>query len=831
MEIREKLWLLGPSRRSEQTVFEQQFIFNSLEQAALQNRSELLFMQLASRLDQAGIAHAAVLQQQLPNQNGAEENFCLAFAQLAIVLQQTGGHRVTENGVLADQQGNGFWVWFEYEHDAVAAAAVLLSLKILTELEPRISMPDMEGEAVEMQEESIAGFLAVANPRVLPLDAEAIIRAADARDIPCVKLERAPYQGVKGGFRIRPNGLLKLGHCAHQLILDGTLCVSRHADLLPLLHNPAARRAVLADLHLPLARTDPQAGNCTLSKHALRSAERIGYPIGLTVTANNGQIFQWPGIGNADELRRTLDVARRYGSQIDLQAMVQGDDWCLLLLGKQVLALIREGQEQHLHQLAAETRRMAEALAGKLGSGLLELHLCCTDIGRSLNDTAGAWLDFNLAPKLDELLADNPVLLDRVAAAYVDYLFPAGSNSRVPIVAVTGTNGKTTSCRMIETIARQSGLGTGLASTGGIYVNGQMIAKEGKGGSGRQFRLFEKEQVDFVVIEEYFGSILRAGFSYRFCDVAVCTNVTEDHLGRIGVHDLQGIAATKALAIKRARHAAVLNADNNFSLSMMSDAVAENIGLVSLKRGAAELQLQLDRPGMLCILETEQAEPWLVMYQNGHRKPLMAEREIPATFQGSAAHNTCNAMQAALACAFLGFSLEQIRSALAGFTTDYRSAPGRLNRMEGLPFQFIMDYAHNLDGFRAICGYTDQQKIAGRKILCLAFSGDRQNREIEQAISYLHGHFDHFICRRYPGLRGREQEEIPRLLKQYLLETGVPSTAIQLELNHTKAIAAALASARAGDLLLVLAGGSEFGRIWQQAEALKASLATGLQAT
>lgn len=830
MEIREKLWLLGPGRRSEQTVFEQQFVFNAEEQAALQNRRELLVMQLASQLEQFGTADAVALRQQVPSQSGAVEDFCRAFAHAAILLQQAGGHRVTEYGVIADQQGHGYWVWFEYEHDAVAAASVLLSLRMLTELEPQVSMPDMEGEAVELQEESFAGFLAVAQPRILPRDAEAIVRAAHARDIPCVKLERPPYKGVQGGFRIRQNGLLKLGHCAHQLIVDGTFCVNRHNDLLPLLHNPEARRAVLAGLQLPLPSTDPQAGNCALSKHALRSAERIGYPVRLSVTANNGQVFQWPDISSADELRRTLDAARRYGSQINLQAMVQGDDWYVLLLGKQVLALVHDGQEQDLSQLAAETRHMAEVLAEKLGSGLLALQLRCTDIGHALNASNGAFMDFDLAPKLDELLASHQPSLDQAAAAFVDHLFPVGSVSRVPVVAVTGTNGKTTTSRMIEAIARRSGRGTGLSCTSGIFVNGQMIAKEGRGGSGRQFRLFEQEQVDFVVTEEYFGSILRAGFAYRCCDVAVCTNVTEDHLGRIGVYDLEGIAATKVLAIKRARIAAVLNADNAFSLGMLSDVVAENIGLVSMQRDAAELQLQLDRPGMLCVLEEEQAEPWLIIYQNGQRKPLIAEREIPATFQGTAAYNTSNAMHAALACVFLGFSREQIRYALAGFTTDYRTAPGRLNHMEGLPFQFIMDYAHNLDGFRAICSYTDQLKITGRKILCLAFSGDRQNREIKLAISYLDGHFDLFICRRYQGLRGREPEEIPRLLERYLLEAGVPATAIQLELNPDKAIETALNSARPGDLLLVLAGSSEFERIWEQAEALKARLAPDLQA-
>jgi UDP-N-acetylmuramyl tripeptide synthase len=825
MEIREKLWLLGPGRRSEKTVFEQQFIFSSTERTALDASGSELAHGLAARLEQSGINQLPARQADTGSGIDAALIFCRLFARLAILLQQSGGHRVAEWGAVADEQGQGYWVWFEYEHDAVAAAAVVLSLKLLTELEPALLIPDMSGEAVELQEESIAGFLAVAQTRVLPKDAEAIIHAAHARDIPCVKLERPPYQGLQGAFRIRQNGLLKLGHCAHRLIVDGTLCVSRNAELLPLVHNRAARQSLLASLKLPMPRVDPEAGNCALSKHALRSAERIGYPISLNVTANNGQVYSWPDIASADDLRRVLDTARRYGTQVALQGMVTGEDWHLLLVGGEVLALLRAGGAVELNLLAAGTRQMAESLAGRLGSGILLVHLRSTDIQLELNDGGGAFLDFEPAPRLDEVLAGELELLDRVAAAYVDHLFPAGSESRVPIVAITGTNGKTTTSRMIETIARKSGRVTGMASTGGIYSNGQLFAKDGKGGSGRQFRLFEREEIDFVVMEEYFGSILRVGFAYQHCDVAVCTNVAEDHLGRIGVYDLAGIAATKVLAIKRARKAAVLNADNEFSLGMMQDAVAEKIGLVSMQLDAGALQAMLDRPGILCVLEKEQDETWLVIYDQGQRQALMAERDIPATFLGTAAHNTCNAMQAALACVFLGFSREQIRAALAGFTTDFNFAPGRLNQLDGLPFRFIMDYAHNLDGFRALCGFVDKQQVSGRKILCVAFSGDRQNREMQQAISYLAGHFDYFVCRRYPGLRGREPEEIPRLIERYLLEAGVPAESIQLALDHRKAIATALESARPGDLLVVLAGGSEFSHIWQQAEALKTGLA------
>ncbi len=341
---------------------------------------------------------------------------------------------------------------------------------------------------------------------------------------------------------------------------------------------------------------------------------------------------------------------------------------------------------------------------------------------------------------------------------------------------------------------------------------------------GRQYTVFEREQVQFAVLEEYFGTILRTGFLYNYCDVAVCTNVTEDHLGRIGAYTLDDIAEVKALVVKRARKAAILNADNSYSLGMMRLARAENIGLVSLHREAQELQGELDRPGEVCVLETVAGESWLVIHAGAQRMPLMAESELPASFNGTAAHNTCNAMQAALACHLLGLSLEHIRAALATFQMDFANAPGRLNMMDGLPFQFILDYAHNLDGFRALCAFVDQVKVSGRKMLCVAFSGDRQDAEIQQAITYLAGHFDYFICRRYQGLRGRQPDEIPRLIERFLLAAGVPASAIQLELDPDQAVRSALLSAGQGDLLVALSGTSELSRIWGQAEALKVQL-------
>jgi UDP-N-acetylmuramyl tripeptide synthase len=827
MEVREKLWLLGPGRRSDRTVLEQQIIFEPAELQALQDRGQQLLPRLQQKLQSWQAPQLPAMVTCEWNPGNVQQSFCEIFAGLAISLQRAARHRVYDHGVATDPQGQGCWVWFEYEHDAVAAAAEALALNLLAELEPALKVPELPGQAKALDDQSLAAFLAMAEPLVLPADTEAFIRAAEAADIPCVRLDRSPYEGVKGTFRVRANSLLKLGHGVHSLVLDGSLCVSRSAGLMTLLRDRKARRQHLASLQLPLASMDTQAGNCALSKHALRSAERIGYPVVLNATAVSGQLFSWPDIASAEELKNTLDVARRYASHIELEASVPGAVWQMLMVGQTPIALLSHGQPQALTSLHADTGKMAVRVAESLQSDVLLLSFKTTDIGQCLRASSGAWLDFDLAPRLDELLPSSPDVLMEVAAAFIQSLFPENAVARIPIVTVTGTNGKTTTCRMIEAIARQSGLGTGMACTGANYVNGQLVPWNERMGTGRQFRLLDKPEVQIAVLEEFLGTILGTGFAYQNSDVAVCTNVTEDHLGRLGISGVDDLVAVKALAMQRAREAIVLNADNEGSLAMMTHSGALNLGLVSMSLCAAELKAMLDRPGVICVLEEQQGQSWLTIYKGDQRTELLPVSDIPASFNGRAAHNTCNAMQSALAGYFLGFELEQIRTALKVFQMDFANSPGRLNMMEGLPFQFIMDYAHNLDGFRVLSAFVDQVPVDGRKILCLAFAGDRRNSEIQRAISYLAGHFDYFICRRYMGLRGREPEEIPRLIAGYLKDAGIPDSAIQLEFDPAEAIDNALNTALAGDLLIVLSGSSELERIWQKADAFKAQLLSG----
>jgi cyanophycin synthetase len=277
----------------------------------------------------------------------------------------------------------------------------------------------------------------------------------------------------------------------------------------------------------------------------------------------------------------------------------------------------------------------------------------------------------------------------------------------------------------------------------------------------------------------------------------------------------------------RARKAAVLNADNDYSLGMMTTTPAEQLGLVSLELPVETLVGMLDRPGLVCAIEIHDGESWLVVSGNGESHSLIRLNDIPATFEGKAAHNIANAMQAVLAARFLGAPNEIIRKALAGFQSDFATSEGRLNFMPGLPYQFLLDYAHNLDGFRVLTHFTSQLDIAGRRILLLAYTGDRGNHSVQEAVTFIAPFFDLFICTNYRTLRGRDPQELPGLISACLLEAGAESKQVIVEPDRDLAMKAATGAAQAGDLLVFLSSTNEFRTIWESMENLRDQLSPG----
>jgi cyanophycin synthetase len=396
---------------------------------------------------------------------------------------------------------------------------------------------------------------------------------------------------------------------------------------------------------------------------------------------------------------------------------------------------------------------------------------------------------------------------DSSADRLMDWLFPDNDTVRMPIIAVTGTNGKTTTSRMISHIMALSGHKPGLVCTDGIYLDGKLLESGDKSTRAGHLKVLTSKAVDVAVLETHHSGILTHGFAFRWCDIAVCLNVTEDHLGQINIDTVEQMAIVKQALLERARHAAVLNADDRFCLAMLEAVTAEKICLVSMLSSHEELSAHVGkRLVCYCVLELLDGEEWLLIHDCGLRLPVMASSSIPATFDGTARFNVSNAMHAIAASYLFGTDVEVIKSAMCVFKSGYETTPGRMNVFDDLPFRIIMDFSHNPDGMRNVSDFIDRQIVPGRKLIAFAGGTDRSAELLRGIGRSLAGHFDFYFCKEYVTREGRDPRKVSHFLQQGLIEAGVAEQQTVLVTNGKEVIFEIFDACKAGDLLVMLMG-------------------------
>jgi cyanophycin synthetase len=439
--------------------------------------------------------------------------------------------------------------------------------------------------------------------------------------------------------------------------------------------------------------------------------------------------------------------------------------------------------------------------------------------GRHQKVLDGTWsldLDEDLHPESISAHDPDEILPQASARQIVERLFPEQQRTRMPVIAVTGTNGKTTTVLMIDWIMRHAGRKSGLVCSNGTYLDNRLVDERAACTDTGHLQVLTSKAVDIAVLETHHAGIMARGFCFDWCDIGVCTNVTNDHLGVGNINTIEQMAELKRAVPERARHAAVLNADDEHCLAMIDSMAARTLGLVSMDKDAAALQaIAGKRPACYCVLETIDGQEWLVLNDAGERIPLLAVDQVPASFDGAARFNVSNAMHAALSAYQAGIEPAAIAAALGQFSNDFNVTAGRMNRFDGLPFRVIMDYAHNIDGFRRLAEFVSRQSITGKKILMLNQLGDRLDEDIRASVAPLAGHFDHYVCRNYRVVRDRRQDEIPALLKAGLVAAGVPEACITTVPEADGAVRYSLSLACPGDLLVLLAGDADMASIWQ----------------
>ncbi len=436
------------------------------------------------------------------------------------------------------------------------------------------------------------------------------------------------------------------------------------------------------------------------------------------------------------------------------------------------------------------------------------------DITESYREAGGGICEVNAGPGFRMHVAPSEGTPRDVAGPVIDMLFPPDTPRRIPIAAVTGTNGKTTTSRMLAHILKMSGMTVGLTSTDGVYIDGKLSVPGDMTGPVSAQMILRDPSVDAAVMESARGGMLRSGLGFPECNVSACLNVSADHLGLRGIDTLEQLAEVKRVPIEVATDAVVLNADDPLCLQMADYTDADKVCYVTMNPSHPLVKRHIQAGGQAFVLEQGMNGHMITIYDGETHTPLLWTHLIPARIEGRALHNVQNAMFAAALAFNLDIGIEDIRQGLRTFDSTFFQAPGRMNIYDEHPFRVILDYAHNPAAVGAMCGLVDRFDVDGRRIVVLSAPGDRRDDDIREIAEIAADHFDYFICRCDDNRRGRGPDEIAVMLKNRLLEKGVDADRIEVIPDEQEATTRALEMADTGDLLLVL--GDNTKRTWKQ---------------
>ncbi|MBK6353146.1 MAG: hypothetical protein IPF46_07020 [Saprospiraceae bacterium] len=380
--------------------------------------------------------------------------------------------------------------------------------------------------------------------------------------------------------------------------------------------------------------------------------------------------------------------------------------------------------------------------------------------GENLNDPNLQVADVNITPDLEFFAQGSAAQSQEIAGLYLNGLFPPGTPFRIPIISVTGTNGKTTTTRLIAHIIEQTGTRTGFTTSDGVYVNGVLVEKGDNTGPGSAGMVLRDSSVAYAVLETARGGLLRAGLAFSQCDIAVITNVTADHLGLSDVHTLDELAKVKGLVVDAVKPGgwAVLNAENEYTYHIGQQSKNE-VAYFSLDKNNPALTEHLGKGKTAAYVE----DGLIKIMKNTEAVSIIHVEDIPLTFGGRVGFMVANALAASLACYVAGFTKDQIASGLKTFHASAEQTPGRLNIFDFPDFKVMVDFAHNPEGFSGIRDFLKTIN-SPYHIGIITGTGDRPDDSIIK-LGYLSAEmFDHIIIHQAKFHRGRTPQAIVDLL-------------------------------------------------------------------
>lgn len=795
---------------------------------------------------------------------------------VAIELQNLAGSPVTFGRTRSLAEPGCYYVVYQYKQRDVGLEAGALGLKLLTHLMPEHVQKAINASIEDdfNFKEELTDFIKMAQRKEFGPSTASLVAAAEARDIPWLRLNNySLVQFGQGKYqqRIQATITSETKHIAveiscdkedtHNLLNDLGLPVPQ--QLMVYSERQAVRAAnrmgypvvlkplnanhgrgvsinLTSDAEVEIAFAEAQQHGT--SRAVLVESFLTGYDHRMLVVNNElvAVAKRVPGhvVGDGEHtISELIDIVnldpRRGVGHEKVLTKLELDSQALRLMdevGHDIDTVLPKDEIFFLRSTAnlstggtaidvtdkvhPDNRDMAVRAIRAIGLDIGGVDFLTDDISKSYKEIGGGICECNAAPGFRMHVAPSEGKPRDVAGKVIDMLFPVGAKARIPVAAITGTNGKTTTSRMLASIMKSVGFTTGMTSTDGVYIDGHLTVKGDMTGPTSAQIVLRDPSVDFAIMETARGGIVKRGLGYQSCDVGACLNISADHLGQRGVDSLEDLAKVKRVVVEVAKDCVVLNADDIHCLQMAEFCSAKQICYVTMDPGHGLVREHIRSGGMALVLEKGINGDMITIYDKGAHIPLLWTHLIPATIEGKALHNVQNAMFAAAMAYSFDASLEDIRQGLRIFNTSFYQAPGRLNIYDEHPFKVILDYAHNPAAIKTISDLAARLEVKGKRRLVIAMPGDRRDEDIIEAARIVANTFDTFVCKADDDRRGRGHDEVPCMLQNTLIEAGVDAANIEVIPSEQEATLAGLDGCGPGDLLIIL--GDNITRCWKQ---------------
>lgn len=795
---------------------------------------------------------------------------------VAIELQNMAGSDITFGKTRSLEEPGQYWVVYEYQHRDVGLEAGDLANKLLVSLLPDHvrEAADLSVDEDFNFEDELRDFVRMAQKKEFGPSTASLVKAAEERNIPWLRLNK--YSLVQLGHgkhqrRIQATITSETKHIAVELSCDKEDTHNLLNDLgLPvpqqyMIYSERQARRAASRIGYPVVVKPLNANhgrgvsiNLNSESEVERGFEKAraegssravlvesfitGFDHRMLVVNNElvAVAKRVPGhvVGDGKSTISELvdkvneDPRRGIGHEKVLTRLELDDQANRLMekAGYNENSVLEDGEQFFLRSTAnlstggtaidvtdivhPDNRAMAERAIKAIGLDVGGVDFLTDDISKSYKEIGGAIVECNAAPGFRMHVAPSEGTPRDVSGKVMDMLFPPGSECRIPVAGITGTNGKTTTSRMLASIVKAAGYMPGMTSTDGVYIDGQLSVKGDMTGPTAAQIVLRDPSVDFAIMETARGGIVKRGLGYQRTDVSACLNIAADHLGLRGVDTLKQLAEVKRVVVEVAEDTVVLNADDVNCLEMADHCKAKHICYVTMDPGHGLVREHIRSGGKAAVLEQGINGDMITFYENGAHIPVLWTHLIPATMEGKAMHNVQNAMFAAAIAYSFGITLEQISQGLRTFSTSFFQAPGRMNVYDEHPFKVILDYAHNPAAIGMITDLARRIDVKGTRRMVLSMPGDRRDEDIAEAAKIASAGFDKYYCKADDNRRSRSHDEVPNLLRQGLMDNGISGDNIEVIPDEVDAIEAALNSCHEGDLLVVL--GDDISRSWKQ---------------